>query len=286
MKEYSIKDIEAITGIKAHTIRIWEKRYNIVEPSRTDSNIRFYTNDDVKKLLSVSTLNNYGIKISKIASMTASEISNQLISLSQSKKSEDAVIDALKVSMIEYNEQLFNSIFNDQVFKRGIEKTVTEIIYPFLEKVGFLWLSGTISPAQEHFISNLIRQKLYKLIDGIDAKSNTTVLTFLFENEWHELGVLFYSTILKLQGFKIIYLGQSVPYEDISNAIEHIKPEYVLTSFIATEGLEDAVNHLDKLANKFKNVSFIISGETSKTINLNLLPKNIVRVTSTNFLKF
>lgn len=283
MAQYSIKDIEEITGIKAHTIRIWEKRYNIVEPKRTETNIRYYTDADLKKLLSISTLNNHGKKISHLAIMTNDQISSEIEALSNETGS--AAIESLKIAMLQFDEDLFSKVFDQELTKKGIEKAITETIYPFFETVGVLWLSGSVNPAQEHFVSNLIRQKLYKLTDDLSNDGDKTILTFLLEGEWHDIGILFYSILLKLNGFKIVYLGQSCPKVDVATTINQIKPEYALTSFITTDGLEVHKKELQDLANAFPKTHFSLSGNLASQIDEEYYSKNLKKIISTEDLK-
>jgi MerR family transcriptional regulator, light-induced transcriptional regulator len=285
MGQYSIKSLEEITGIKAHTIRIWEKRYNIVTPQRTDTNIRYYTDSDLKKLLSVSTLNDYGIKISHIANMSDEQINEEILKISESRTGNHAIIDTLKIAMIEYNGELLDYIFEEQVRKRGLERTVIEIIYPFFEKVGMLWLTGTITPAQEHFVSNFLRQKLFKIIDTTKSDNKKTSLLFLFEGEWHELGLLFYATLLKMKGHKIIYLGQSVPTVDINTAIDQIRPHYALTSFISTDGLNYFSEQLNIVSENHPKTQFIVSGASSSQVNFKKFPKNVHQALTVDAIK-
>src|SRR6478736_1342000 len=167
MGKYSIKELEQLSGIKAHTIRIWEKRHHLIQPERTQTNIRLYSDDDLKKIINVSVLNNHGVKISKIANLTADDLNKQVITLAESQNSTDLYIDQLVVSMVDLEEEAFEHLISSLTMKFGLERTITEIIYPFLDKIGILWQTGNISPAQEHFISNLIRQKLIVAIDAL-----------------------------------------------------------------------------------------------------------------------
>ena len=283
MGQYSIKDIEEITSIKAHTIRIWEKRYNIVTPKRTDTNIRYYTDADLKRLLSISTLNNHGKKISHLAQMSDAQISKEIEALSD--KTTNAVTERLKLAMLDFDEERFSKVFDDQVSKLGLEKTITDIVYPFFEIVGNLWLAGSVNPAQEHFVSNLIRQKLYRVFDELPNGDKKHVLVFLLEGEWHDIGILFYSVLLKMYGFKVTYLGQSCPKIDASTTIKQLKPDYCLTAFISTEGLDNHKEALIELSEAHKTTQFILSGYLSEQLDKKLLPKNTKIITSTKNLK-
>lgn len=283
MAQYSIKDIEEITGVKAHTIRIWEKRYNIVEPKRTDTNIRYYTDTDLKRLLSISTLNNNGIKISHLAMMSQAQINDKILELAN--KSDCSIIETLKLAMVEFDEGLFTSVLTKTIEKEGVEKAITETVYPFFEMVGMLWLSGAVNPAQEHFVSNLIRQKLYKLLEETPNGNRKKTLVFLLEGEWHELGILFYSLILKLNGHHVISLGQSCPVNDVSTTIDQIKPNYALTAIISNEGLDGQVKDLKALAEAHRDTHFLVSGATAEDVNFEKLPKNTTKATRLNAIK-
>ncbi len=231
MGRYSIKEIEKLSGIKAHTIRIWEKRHNIVSPKRTDTNIRYYDDDDLKKVLNISILQNNGLKISKIALLNHQELTDMVMEISEIKSETDIHIDQLIISMIELDELMFENLLSQLALKYGFEKTALEIIYPFLEKIGILWLSGNISPAQEHFISNLIRQKIIVAIDGIHINFRSTTkdfVLFLPENELHELGLLFFNYLIRKAGFSTVYLGQNVPWDDLVQVADAHHPKYIL----------------------------------------------------------
>ncbi len=218
MAHYSIKDLEKLSGIKAHTLRIWEKRYQIVKPSRTDTNIRYYCDDDLKRILNISILNRHGLKISRIAGMTDAQLSEQVMHLAQATGDHESQIEQLTIAMIEMDEERFEKTLSKSIMTVGFEETVLTIIYPFFDKVGMLWQTGSINPAQEHFVSNLIRQKLLVAIDSQNYPHNPEsrrFLLFLPEGELHELGLLFFHYILKKHGHQVIYLGQSVPFADL-----------------------------------------------------------------------
>ena len=167
MGHYSIKELEQLSGIKAHTIRMWEKRHKIIEPSRTSTNIRYYSDLDLKKIINVSLLNTYGIKISKIADMSLDDMNKKVLELSELEHSRDVHIDQMVVAMIDMEEELFEKILSNLILRFGFEKTITEIVYPFLEKIGILWQTQNITPAHEHFISNLIRSLLGIAISAV-----------------------------------------------------------------------------------------------------------------------
>jgi MerR family transcriptional regulator, light-induced transcriptional regulator len=216
--KYSIKDLERLSGIKAHTLRIWEQRYNILKPLRTDTNIRLYSNQDLRRILNISMLNNNGKKISKIAQMEDDMIALEVEKIVNTYKNENDQVDGLVLSMVEYNEDKFESIISNCILHFGFEKTYENVLIPFLRHTGIMWRIGMINPAQEHFISNLIRRKLLVAIDGIDFRLNSNPKHFVFflpDRELHELSLLYYYYLAKVNGHKCLYLGQTVPMEDL-----------------------------------------------------------------------
>lgn len=218
MAVYSIKDLEKLSGIKAHTIRIWEKRYKLIEPHRTNTNIRYYTDGELKKILNVAILNRHGIKISSIAKLDELELKEEIIRVLSSSDSSDTLIDSMVLSMIDLDEYKMESMIDKSIQKFGIKHTVTDVLYPFLEKVGVLWLSGDIYPAQEHFVSFLIRQKIIAATENLPRPFNPKskkFLLFLPEGEWHEIVLLFSQFLIREANHEVIYLGQSVPYSDV-----------------------------------------------------------------------
>ncbi len=277
MIRYSINDLEKITGIKAHTIRIWEKRYNVVDPERTETNIRYYNDSDLKKLLNISTLNKHGFKISEIVKMGNDRLCEKIVEISNASNDYESYINNLIVSMIELDEDKFEKVLSSSIIKMGFEKTVTSIIYHFLEKVGVLWQVGTINPAQEHFITNLIRQKIIIAIDGQDNNLRSdakTFLLFLPENELHELGLLFYTYVIKKAGHKVIYLGQSVPMKDVLEVIKIRKADYILTYFVAALETKVIPDYLKAISEGFDHKDIFIAGYQIQQIPGDL-PRNI-----------
>ncbi len=263
MAEYSIKDLERLTGIKAHTLRIWEKRHTIIEPKRTPTNIRYYSDDDLKKILNISILNNNGVKISTIADLSEEELNERVMSISQASDKSSNFIDQLTVAMIELDEGKFERVLSIVSLKMGFEKTVTGVLYPFLDKIGILWQTGKINPAQEHFISNLIRQKLIVAIDSLPNHSVPKLpaaLLYLPENELHEIGLLFYSYLAKKIGFNIVYLGQSVPYNDLQSVVSIRDPKIIITSISSPIPVSSLKNYLGQLSEDFCNAQIFISG--------------------------
>ena len=261
MGKYSIKELEQLSGIKAHTIRIWEKRHRLIAPARTSTNIRFYSDDDLKKIINVSVLNNSGIKISRIADMTSDELNQKVLEVSDVKNDATFNTDQLIIAMVDLEEELFEKILNGFILRYGFEKTVVEIIYPFLQKIGILWQTKNITPAHEHFISNLIRQKIIVALDGlpIPPKTARKVVLFLREGEMHELGLLFYHYLTRKVGFRTYYLGQNLPHEDLVKIVGIHKPELLITSITSPTAIS-IDSYLKKLHDDFPGQTILASG--------------------------
>lgn len=276
MGKYSIKELEHISGIKAHTIRIWEKRYGIINPLRTPTNIRYYTDEDLKKIINVSLLNSNGLKISKIATMRLEEINSKVLEITEVKPEADVYIDQLVVAMIDIEEESFEKILASVIEKFGFERSITEVVYAFMEKIGVLWQTGNITPAHEHFISNLIRQKLITSIAAlpIPAKKSKKAILFLAEGELHEIGLLFFHYLARRRGFKTIYLGQSVPHEDLKAIYQIHQPHVLITSVISSPSPVQVEKYIQKLSTDFSSATILASGLLLKTTAF-LIPKNV-----------
>ena len=276
MGNYSIKELEQLSGIKAHTIRIWEKRYKIISPKRTAGNIRFYSDEDLKKIINVSLLNNHGTKISKIAVMSFEEINRKILDMSEAKPEADLYIDQLVVSMVDLEEESFEKILSNLIKKIGFERSITEVVYPFMEKIGVLWQTGTITPAHEHFISNLIRQKLIVSIAALpipSTKSKKAIL-FLPEGELHEIGLLFFHYIARHKGLKTFYLGQSVPHEDLKTVYKIHQPDILITSLISAPASRHLEKYIHTLSSDFSGSIILASGLLLRNTAFRI-PKNV-----------
>ncbi len=280
MAYYSIKDLEKLSGIKAHTLRIWEKRYNLVEPKRTDTNIRFYDDHDLKKILNVALLNRNGFKISHIARYDNKEISDKINEISSTDQETETSIDNLVIAMIELDERKFEKILSRSIMQYGFEETILSVIYPFFVKIGLLWQTGAINPAQEHFISNLTRQKIIVAIDAIvdtDDNNSKRFILFLPEGELHELGLLFYYYLIRKRGHRVVYLGQSVPFEDLERVVD-IKPcDYILTSFNSSITGININEYISKLSKKFRKQNILFSAFDKEGLNRRL-PDNTLKI--------
>lgn len=271
MAEYKIKDIETLTGIKAHTIRIWEKRYGMLIPVRTDTKIRTYTDADLSFLLNISLLNKKGVKISKIATMGTTAIHSMVAEI-RLNSSIDNAEEKLILALLELDEQLFRNTLNDLIKNKGLEATFSGHLIPFLDRIGVMWLVKSITAAQEHFISNLIRQKVITEIDKlqIPPRSKESVLLFLPEHDWHEIGLLFYQYLLRSKGYYTYYLGQSLPYDSLVDCIERLKPTVVLSSWLCAVDQQFIVGYFQQLKNDAPNVRFMAGGSQIHTHSIAL----------------
>ena len=283
MAHYSIKDLERLSGIKAHTIRIWEKRYGLLKPSRTDTNIRHYSDDDLKRLLNVSILNRHGIKISHIATMEETELAEKIVIVSRDASDYESLIENLVVSMVDMDNEKFEKLLSRSIMQVGFEDTILKIVYPFLEKIGILWLTGAVNPAQEHFITHLIRQKIIVGIDSVIPANHPSpkhFLLFLPEGELHEMGLLFYSYLLQKRGHKVTYLGQWVPLADMASASTVLNADCLLTSIVAVYSGTELMDYLIKLSATFHDKTIYVSGYQISQIS-GTLPDNIIRLNNT-----
>ena len=274
MHSFTIKDLENLSGIKAHTIRIWEQRYSFLKPNRTGTNIRFYSNDELKKLLNVALLNKFGFKISHIDKMNEGEMREKILLLNQMEAQQERIVNTLIQNMVDLDLESFEEVLDNFITVRGIERTISQIIFPYLEKIGILWLTNHINPAQEHLVTNIIRQKLIVGIESINTniKINKTVLLFLPEGEYHELGLLFMNYLLKSKGVCTIYLGCNIPVNDIDYVTRLKKPDY-LYAHLTTVGFKfNFDKFIDVISKKFAGTPVIISGQLTHTYEKKIHP--------------
>ncbi len=276
---YSIKDLEKLTGIKAHTIRIWEQRYGIIHPKRTKTNIRYYQDEDLKYLLNISLLKKNGIKISKIAEMSKGELAEKVAELSEINFEDGTQLDALTISMIEMDEYKFDRIIRTNIEQLGFERTMLEVIYPFLDKLSLLWLTGSINPVQENFMSYLIRQKIIVAIDKEPLPTGRDVKKFLIylpEGEQQELSLLFMHYLLKSRQNHVVYLGQQINLGDLRDACNIHKPDYIFTMITESFSKESVQDYVDKLAENFPDCQLLLSGY--QVVAQNVMPPENVSI--------
>lgn len=262
MNAFTIKDLENLSGVKAHTIRIWEQRYNFLKPQRTETNIRYYSNEELKTILNISLLNKYGFKISHIDRMSQEEIGQRILSLTDTDAIQERNVNELLKEMIDLNVERLDKIISDHISLKGLERSMMKLLFPFLEKIGILWLTGHINPAQEHLVTNLIRQKMMVAIDKtpIPANPQKNILLFLPEGEYHELGLLFLYYLMKTKELGVIYAGANIPFKDVAYIVNLKKPEYIFCHLTSTVSNFSMERFLDRSSHYFTGTPLIVSG--------------------------
>ena len=280
---FSIKDLENISGIKAHTLRIWEKRYNLLSPERTQTNIRRYSLLNLQKLLNITLLYKHGYKISKIAGIDNAELPAVVREVTLKSNSEQVSINALKLAMINFDNFLFDSIFNKILTKNDFTFIYVNVFLPLMNELGILWQTNAISPSHEHFVTNLIKQKIHiqteKAQKTLTPKDNYKVFVlYLPENEVHELSILFLNYYILKHGFKTIFLGQSLPAESLENILS-VNEKLVFVTHLTVEPNKDVIDNY--LLNFFDSIlknnatELAILGPQQLNINLTTLPDKI-----------
>ena len=259
---FSIKDLENISGIKAHTIRIWEKRYNVFAPLRTESNIRYYDLSNLQKLLNITLLHNHGYKISRISKIPDEKIPEIVREIITTKSVKNHAISAFKMAMINFDQTLFFKTYDELLSEKSFREVFFDIFIPLMNEIGLLWQTDTISPAQEHFISYLIKQKLLIVTENLQIqkpkKTDRVFVLFLPANEIHELGLMYINYEILFHGYKTIFLGESVPLQSLV-AIKNNFKNITFISYLTVEPNKEEINKYIKLMN-----SQILNDETSK----------------------
>lgn len=279
---FSIRDLENLTGIKAHTIRIWEKRYNLLSPNRSETNIRNYSLASFQKLLNISYLNNNGLKISKIASLKEEEIPIKVREIASRAKIEDHALNALKMAMVNFDQVLFYNTYNNLIENKSFSDIFYNVFLPLLNDIGLLWQTNTITPAHEHFISVHIKQKILLNIEKLQSlepkPSTKSFVLFLPENEIHDIGLLFINYQLRSKGYHTIFLGESVPMEsliDITDFFEDITFLSFFTVYPEIENIPQYINKFDDLLLKKQNTNLMLLGPKLNNYNTSNLPEKV-----------
>jgi len=274
MSEYTIKDLEQLSGVKAHTIRIWEQRYSFLKPKRSETNIRYYNADELKTILNIALLNQHGYKISSIDKMNEAEMQHAVLSLSSTPAQEGRFLNKLISRMVELNMDEFETQLNRAVADKGIEETLVRLVFPFMERIGVLWVTNHINPAQEHLVSNIIRQKILVGINDVKpwTKKKSSIILFLPEGEQHELGLLYAHYMMKKQGIATIYLGADLPLKDLQFVAKLKQPDYIFTH------LTNRSLSLDRFLKQFRkavpSLPLVISGKLTHNFEKRL-PANV-----------
>jgi DNA-binding transcriptional MerR regulator len=263
MNQFSIAQLAQFSGIKQHTIRIWEQRYHALTPNRSEGNTRYYDNAQLRRLLNLVSLSATGYKIAKLSPLSDKELFKLIEAQKETSQSavNDLFISQILAAGIEYNEALFEKIFSHCVLRFGVKTTYLEIIYPSLVRLGLLWSSGNLPPAQEHFLSNLYRQKLLTAIDSLPVATDKQDSWLLFsrEDEFHEMGLLFAHYLLKSSGKKVIYLGTNVPLTSVTQCVPVTKVENVLFFLVHNENVDEVNDYIDKLQKELRGKRIVIA---------------------------
>lgn len=286
MTRYSIKDLEKFSGIKAHTIRIWEQRYQLLKPQRTETNIRFYDNEQLKYLLNVSLLVENGYRISQICNLSTEEFNQHLRDIidkgypTKEDQQVNSIINELMIAMLDLDERRFEKILASSLLQRSFEETLVKIIYPFLRRIGVMWRTGEVSTAQEHFIYQLIRQKIIVAIDGllIPDSNAEKYLLFLPQSEFNDLLILLFTYVLKNRGKQCIYLGADIPFKDLKQVTEISKPETIFTFIKAPASKMDTQAYIYELSETFEKQQVLITGNPYFMDELEY-PDNVLLIT-------
>ena len=278
---FSIKDLENLSGVKAHTIRIWEKRYNILKPERSDSNIRTYNLNNLQKLLNVTVLNNNGIKISKIADFTIDELRAKVQEIKLKNNKNSIAINNFKIAMLNFDQPLFEKTYNSLINTNSFQEIFLKEFIPLLTIIGDLWSTNTINPVHERFISTLVKQKILVNIERIqssNSKKNKIFILFLPLNEMHDIGLLYLHFELLQKGYKSIFLGSGIPIENLIE-IQNVFDNITFVSYFTVEPqVANVLNYLKNIDSKIlskKREHLHILGKNTKQIEPKSISNNI-----------
>lgn len=268
MVTYSIKDLESLCGIKAHTIRMWEKRYGLLSANRTKTNIRYYTEEDVRKALNICILYRHGLKISKIAKLSPDEITTLVAETTELDIPQDKSLDALSIYTLELNEYKFLTILNKYVQENGFDVTIEQIVYPFMDKISMMWLAGSIDDVHERFVTNIIKRIIITEINNLTIQKTTKnqkLLLFLPKHGKQELSLLYVEYLLKKQGFDVLNLGLDIVLDHLQVACQNYTPNYICTILNEPPKEESTLNYVKRVSEKIC-VPLIISGQEAMTL--------------------
>ena len=278
---FSIKDLENISGIKAHTIRIWEKRYNVLEPKRTDTNIRYYDLVGLQKLLNITLLHNHGYKISKISTYNEEKIPDLVKQIITRKSVKHHAISAFKMAMMNFDQHLFSKTYNELLIEKSFREIFNEIFVPLMNEIGLLWQTNTITVSHEHFISHLIKQKLLTNTEQIQLNKPTNedkvFVMFLPMNEIHELGLMYLNYEVIYHGYKSIFLGESVPIENLKEIKKYFDKIVFVTNLTVQPTKDEIYSYLQKISKEVLMDSeneLWVMGRMTEHINTNLIAEN------------
>ena len=263
MRHYTLNELEKLTGILAATIRVWERRYNIMKPKRTDTNRRWYDDDDLRRLINISVIYHSGIKISKIAKYSESELEEKVEFLTRDSVSSDVHINSLIVAMLSFNGNAVNEILLRSIINCGFEETFSNVVFPFLRRVGIMWHTGSVNTGAEHFITNIFRGRLISAIDSLPPANDPKrkrVIMYLPDNELHEMGLLFYLYLIRKLGHEVLYLGQATPFLALTEVNEKWHSDILVTGVLSNLSISEPQEYLNNLSSTFKSQKILVSG--------------------------
>ena len=287
MRHYTLYELEKLTGIKIATIRVWERRYNIIRPKRTDTNRRWYDDDDLRRLINISIIYHSGMKISKIAKFSGSELEDKAEFLTRDSSISDTNIKSLISAMLSFNGNAVNEILLRSIINSGFEETFSSVVFPFLRRVGIMWHTGSVNTGAEHFITNIFRGRLIAATDSLPPADNPNrkrVIMFLPENELHELGLLFYSYLIRRLGHEVLYLGQTTPFHAIAEVDEKWHSDILVTGSLSDLSISKPEDYLNNLSSAFRSQKILVSGSLADEPAIEKY-KNIYPVRSVGDLK-
>jgi DNA-binding transcriptional MerR regulator len=287
MEQYSIHDLDKLSGIKAHTIRVWERRFKIVTPHRTGTNRRRYGDDELRRIINISILKRNGFKISEIAKFSTSEIEEKVSFLSKDVFNPDTQIDSLVVAMVDHNEKAVNDVLIRSMMNRGMEETMAAIVFPFLKRIGIMWQTGSADIGSEHFITNFFRQKLISAIDTLSPvlkPKRKKIILFLPENELHEVGLLFFNYVIKKMGHESLYLGQSTPLFAVVAVNNKFQADIIITGLMSGFPGLKSDEYLSNLLKSFPKQKILVAGDFTKSA-ANLNDKRLIPLQTLDDLK-
>lgn len=287
MRHYTLYDLEKLTGILAATIRVWERRYNIIKPKRTATNRRWYDDDDLRRLINISIIYQSGIKISKIAKYSGSDLEEKVELLTRDSVISDTHIKSLITAMLSFNANAVNEILLRSVINIGFEETYSSVVFPFLRRIGIMWHTGFANAGAEHFITNILRTRLITAIDSLPPANDIIrkrVILFLPDNELHEMGLLFYSYMIQKSGHEVLYLGQATPFSALTAASEKWHSDILVTGTLSELSVSEPEEYLNNLSTTFKSQKILVSGSLADKSVIKKY-KNIYPIRSVSDLK-
>jgi DNA-binding transcriptional MerR regulator len=287
MEQYSIRDLEKLSGIKAHTIRVWERRFGILKQHRTETNRRRYGDSELRRIINISILHRNGFKISLISKLSAQEIEEKVTFLSSDTNQYDTQIDSLTTLMIDQNEKAINDLLIRNILNRGIEETFTDLVFPFLNKIGTMWHTGSMDIGAEHFIANIFRQRIISAIDSLSTlfkQEKKKVILFLPEYELHELALLFSNYIIRKAGHETLYLGQTTPLSSVVKMNSTWNADLIITSLMSGFPAIKPLDFVSQLAKAFPQQKVLIAGMLADS-SLKIKHRNVFQVKSGEDLK-